>query len=374
MTALDTCADIADLRALAKKRLPRVLFDYIDGGSYGEVTLARNRAALDAMPIEQRVMRDMSAIDMSVTLFGEHMAMPVILGPVGFAGMYARRGEAQAAVAARSAGLPFCLSTVGICTVAEVAQASGTPPWFQLYMVKDRAVVAALLSRAWDAGARVLILTVDLPTPGARYRDLRSGMMRSLGVAGALRQAGEGIRHPGWLADVWMGGRPHSFGMLADAAPSGSSFAEAWSWIAANFDPSVTWADLAWVKSRWPGHVVVKGIMHEDDAEAAIASGADAIVVSNHGGRQLDGVAATADVLPAISNRVGGRVPVLVDGGIRSGLDILKLLNHGADACLLGRAWAFGLAAGGTRGVAKALTMIKAELTAGMILSGRARI
>jgi len=351
--------------------LPRVLFDYIDGGSYGEVTLARNRAALDAMTIDQRVMRDMSAVDPSITLFGEPLAMPVVLGPVGFAGMFARRGEAQAALAAREAGIPFCLSTVGICPVEEVVRASGTPPWYQLYMVKDRGVVRALIDRAAEAGCRTLVLTVDLPTPGARYRDQRSGMMRNLGPLGVMRNAASGLRHPGWVLDVWLLGRPHSFGMLADVAPDGGSFSEAWQWIGSNFDPSVTWADLDWIKGRWPGRVVVKGILHPDDAARAVAAGVDAIIVSNHGGRQLDGARPTVDVLPSIVERAGN-CPVLVDGGIRSGLDVLKMMNVGASACLLGRAWAYGLSAAGGAGVTRVLQKIRAELVTGMVLSGRA--
>lgn len=370
MLTLDRAASVADFRELARRRLPRVLFDYIDGGSYAEVTLARNTSDMKALNLRQRVMRDMSSLDLSTELFGRTLEMPVVLGPVGFAGMYARRGEVQAARAARAAGIPFTLSTVGICSVDEVAAGAGTPPWFQLYMTKDRGHMRDLLARVAAAGSPVLVLTVDLPTPGARYRDLRSGMGRKLDWRGQLAQAADGMAHPGWLFDVYLGGRPHSFGNLAGALPEASSFADAWGWIRDNFDPSVTWADLDFVRAHWRGPIIVKGVLDAEDARAASNAGADGLVVSNHGGRQLDGVCSSVSVLPELADAVGERLTLLMDGGVRSGLDVLKALGLGARAVLVGRAWAFALAAGGEPGVARMLATLREELRAAMVLTG----
>ena len=371
---LDRAVCFDDFRVLAKRRLPRLLFDYIDGGSYGEVTIRRNAADLDALVLPQRVMRDMSAVDPGTRLFGEALAMPVVLGPVGFAGMFARRGEVQAARAARAAGLPFTLSTVGVCSAAEVANGAGTPPWFQLYMVKDRGLMAALLEQVQALGSPVLMLTVDLPTPGARYRDLRTGMGGKLGPVARLRQLLDGLAHPGWLRDVHLGGRPHSFGNLAVGLGGKAGLNDAFGWIKANFDPSVTWRELDFVRKHWRGPVVVKGVLDPDDARAALSAGADGLVVSNHGGRQLDGAASTAAALPAIADALGGALPLLVDGGVRSGLDVLRFVNLGADAVLLGKSWAFALAAGGEAGVTKMLGLMREELRTAMVLTGQDRI
>lgn len=366
---LANAASTEDYRTLAKCRLPRVLFDYIDGGSYSETTLRRNTADLAALPLRQCVMRDMSRIDPRVTLFGEMLPLPLILGPVGFAGMYARRGEVQAARAAKTANLPFCLSTVGICSVEEVAAVGGSL-WFQLYMIKDRTFMRALLLRAWASGCRILVLTVDLPTPGTRYRDVRSGMAAKLDLHGSTRRAIDGLLHPRWLMDVYLRGRPHRFGNLAEALPNAHDFADAWAWIRANFDETVTWKALDFVREAWPGKVVVKGIMEVEDARLAAAAGVDGIVVSNHGGRQLDSVRSSIAVLPGIAEAVGDAVTVLADGGIRSGLDVLKVVASGAKAVLLGRAWAYALAAGGELAVIKMLCSMENELRTAMILAG----
>jgi len=288
---------VADRREAARKRLPRILFDYIDGGSYAEATLERNVADMEALALRQRVMRDMSSITMSTTLFGQSLPMPVILGPVGFSGMYARRGEVQAARAALAAGIPFSLSTLSICALDEVARVA--PPWFQLYVTKDREATAGLIARARAIGSKVLLLTVDLPTPGARYRDVRSGMSGKPGLGARFAQAMDGLSRPAWMWDVYANGRPHGFGNLASVIPKMNSFAEAWSWVGANFDPSIDWSDIAWVRQHWDGPLVIKGILDPEDARAAADAGADGIVVSNHGGRQLDGAVhgrrATAD-------------------------------------------------------------------------------
>ena len=359
---------VADRREASRKRLPRLLFDYIDGGSYAEATLARNVADMEALALRQRVMRDMREIRMATELFGQPLAMPVVLGPVGFSGMYARRGEVQAARAARAAGLPFSLSTLSICALDEVARVA--PPWFQLYVTRDREATAALIRQAKAIGSKVLLLTVDLPTPGARYKDVRSGMSGKPGLGARVAQALDGLSRPAWMWDVYVHGRPHGFGNLASVMPKVASFAEAWSWVGANFDPSVTWDDIAWVREHWDGPLVIKGVLDAEDARAAADAGADGIVVSNHGGRQLDGALSSVAALPPIVDAVGTRLTVLMDGGVRSGLDVLKALALGAKGVLLGRAWAFALGAGGERGVGKMLAIMRAELRTAMVLTG----
>jgi len=363
----------SDFRRRARARLPRVLFDYVDGGSYEEVTLKRNREDLERLRLRQRIMHDMSSVVLDTEIFGISLDMPVILGPVGFAGMLWRRGEVAAARAAHDAGIAFALSTVGICPFDEVAQAVA-PPWMQLYMIKDRSFMREMLRRIWSQGSPVLVLTLDLQTPAARYRDARSGMAASQGLRGRARQAWDGLSHPSWLWDVYLRGRPHSFGNLAGATGEISSFAQSWAWIGQNFDPSVTWNDLEFVREVWPGPIIAKGILDVEDARAAVDHGVDGIVVSNHGGRQLDGVRSSISALEPIVDAVGGDVPVFVDGGISSGLDVIKALASGARACFLGRAWAFALAAGGQAGVARALARMKEELRVAMVLTGCADV
>ena len=367
-----TPASIPDYRGAAQARLPRFLFDYIDGGSYAETTLAKNVSDLAELALDQRVLVDVSAIDMATTLFGQKLAMPVALGPIGIAGMSARRGEVQAARAAQAAGLPFTLSTVSVCPIAEVAAV--TPPWFQLYMLRDRGFVAAMIATACDAGCPVLVFTVDLPTPGARYRDVRSGLSGAPGLAGRLKRGAQVAVRPGWALEVGLGGQPLTLGNLAGVLGAKTPLSDFLGWIGSNFDASADWDDLAWVRSQWPGPLVVKGILHPDDAKAAFAAGADGIVVSNHGGRQLDGAISAVRALPAIRDAVGSGVTVLADGGVRSGLDVLRYLTLGADGVLLGRAWVWALAAGGEAGVAHMLGLLRAELRAAMAFTGRTRL
>jgi L-lactate dehydrogenase (cytochrome) len=362
-------ASVSDYRELARRRLPHIFFEYIDGGSYAEVTLRRNVGDLEAIALRQRVMRDMSKIDMTVETLGQKLKMPVGLAPVGMAGMYARRGEVQASRAAATAGVPFCLSTVGVCAIEEVA-ATGTPPWFQLYMLKDRGYMRELLSRAKAAGCPVLVFTVDLPLPGSRYRDVRSGFTGGGPVAQMLTQLRDGLAHPAWTWDVGLRGRPHTLGSVAAAVQESRRVTDFLAWIAQNFDRSVTWKDLDWVRESWDGPIVVKGVLDPDDAREAVKAGAQGLVVSNHGGRQLDGVRSSIVALPRIADAVGGDLEVYMDGGVRSGLDVLKALALGAKACFVGRAWAWALGAGGEAAVARMLDTLRAELAVAMILTG----
>jgi len=366
-------ASIQDYRELARRRLPPMFFEYIDGGSYAEVTLRRNLEDFESIALRQRVMRDMSQIDLGIESLGQKWSMPVGLAPVGMAGMYARRGEVQASRAAAAAGIPFCLSTVGVCSVEEVTKASKAP-WFQLYMLKDRGYMRALLERAKAAGCPVLVFTVDLPTPGARYRDVKSGFTGASGLSGALNTAWQGATHPEWSWDVMLQGGPHTLGNVQDAIPGGQKVNDFLGWIAKNFDRSVTWKDMEFVREVWDGPIVIKGVLDAEDARDAVRAGAQGLVVSNHGGRQLDAVKSSIEALPRILEAVGTDLEVYMDGGVRSGLDVLKALALGARACFLGRPWAYALGAGGEPMVSRMLGVIRSELNTAMILTGCADI
>jgi L-lactate dehydrogenase (cytochrome) len=359
-------ANVSDYRALAKARLPHFLFEYLDGGSYDEVTLRRNVEDLQSVALKQRVLRDVSNIDLTTELLGHRWSMPVGLGPVGLSGLYARRGEVQAARAAAAANVPMALSTVSGCSLREVA-ASGHVPWFQLYFVKDRGFVAQMIETAKDVGSAALILTVDLAVPGSRYRDARA-------AGGGLKRMAQLLARPDWLWDVGIRGRPISLGNLEPIVGKRAPLSDFQAWIHRNFDPSVSWKDVEWVRSKWDGPLIIKGILDPEDARAAAESGADAMVVSNHGGRQLDGTISTARAVPRIAEAIAGRVPVLADGGVRSGLDVVRMLALGADFVLLGRAWAYALAARGGGGVTHALKLIEAEMRVAMALTGCTRI
>ncbi len=367
-------ASIRDYRELARRRLPRQLFDYIDGGAYEEATMRANSDDLRSLELRQRVLRDVADLDLTTTILGCDFSMPVALAPVGLGGMFARRAEVAAARAAEAAGVSFCESTVSICGIEEVAAATSRPLWFQLYVMRDRGYTEDLLARATAAGCPVLVLTVDLPVVGARYRDVRNGLSGDLSLGAKLRRGIDLVRHVQWVRDVAIGGKPHTFGNLEKAVPGGSSPDSFKEWVDAQFDPSVTWDDLEWVRQHWKGKLVLKGVLDADDARLAVEHGADGVVVSNHGGRQLDDTPSTTAALPAVVEAIGGRATVLVDGGVRSGLDVVKLLALGADGCLIGRAWAYAVAGGGEAGVAHILQILRNEMAVALSLTGCPRV
>jgi L-lactate dehydrogenase (cytochrome) len=362
-------ASALDYRELARRRLPKFLFEYIDGGSYAELTLRRNVADLESIALRQRVLRDVSKVDLSCELFGQQLTLPVALGPIGLAGLNARRGEVQAARAAESAGVPFCMSTVSACPLDEVRRGTSKPFWFQLYMIRDRAFMRDLLAQARDSQCSALVFTVDMPVPGSRYRDYRSGLAGAAGVRGALRRAWQAALRPAWAWDVGLRGRPHILGNVAPVLGKNTGLEDFFAWMRNNFDPTVSWRDLEFVRSEWRGPLIIKGILDAEDAVSAAELGADGIVVSNHGGRQLDGVPSTARALPSIADKVGDRITVLADSGVRSGLDVVRLLALGAKGVLLGRAWVYALAAAGEIGVAHVLKLIEAEMRVAMALT-----
>ncbi|GAA4414242.1 L-lactate dehydrogenase [Quisquiliibacterium transsilvanicum] len=363
-------ATFDDYRAMARARLPRQLFEYIDGGAHGELTLRANAADLDVLRLRQRVLRNVEQVDLRTTVLGREWPMPLGLAPVGLAGMMRRRGETQAVRAANAAGVTWCLSTVGLCSIEEVAGAASAPFWFQLYMMRDRGFVAELISRAKAARCEALVVTVDLAVPGLRFKDVRNGMTGGLSAAAKLAVNLERASRVRWIADVVLGGGPLVFGTLASKLPEARSLPEFHDFVRRNFDPTVSWQDIDWIRSQWDGPIVIKGVMDPEDARSAASAGAQAIVVSNHGGRQLDGAPSTIAALPAIADAVGDRVDVLVDGGIRGGLDVMKALACGARAALMGRAWVFALAAMGEAGVARLLEAARNELRVSLALAG----
>jgi L-lactate dehydrogenase (cytochrome) len=361
----------ADFREAAKRRLPRFLFDYVDGGANAEETLRRNSTDLADIALRQRVLANVADIRVDTEIFGKPWALPIALAPVGLTGMYARRGEVLAARAAHRRGIPFCLSTVSVCPLDEVAAGSGTAPWFQLYVIRDRAFMADLLDKAAAIGCEALVFTVDMPVPGARYRDAHSGMS---GPYAPMRRYLQAIGRPYWAWNVGVRGRPHTLGNVAPVLGKNSGLEDFMGWLGNNFDPSIRWGDLDWIRARWKGPLIIKGVLDPEDARQAAAVGADGIVVSNHGGRQLDGVWSTARALPAIADAVGDRLTVLADSGIRSGLDVVRMLALGAQGVLLGRAWVYALAAAGEAGVTRLLDIFEKEIRVAMALTGVTRI
>jgi len=366
-------ATIEDYRERARRRLPRFLYDYFAGGSGREQTLAANAAGWDEIRLRQRVLIDVNDIDTATTLVGEDCAMPLALAPIGLGGMAARRGELVARAAAEAAGVPFTLSTVGICGIDELSVAAERPFWFQLYMIRDRGIVEAVVDRAWAAGCRTLVFTVDLPMPGPRHRDTRNGVAVA-GLRPALLKIGQLLTRPAWVWDVALRGKPMSLGTMNPHVPAASSPDAFRKWIDTQFDPAVTWADIEWLRARWQGQLLLKGILDAGDAQRAVSLGCNGLVVSNHGGRQLDGVASTAAKLPEIVGAVDGRAEILVDGGIRSGIDVYRALALGASGVLVGRAWIWALAGGGRNGLDRTLAGIREELRLAMALTGVKRV
>jgi L-lactate dehydrogenase (cytochrome) len=364
-----TPVSVADYRRRAKRRLPHFLFDYLDGGANDEDTMATNVADFGRFRLKQQVMRNVDGVDTRTTLAGHAASMPVALAPVGMAGMFARRGEVQGACAARTAGIPFTTSTVGICPVEEVAAAIRQPFWFQLYMLRDRDLVVKLLARAQAAGCDTLAFTVDLPVAGMRLRDYRNGMLGG-GIPGKLSQLAQIVTAPLWALDVGLRGKPHNFGNLREVVPDPDDLNAYKAFIDAQFDPTVTWKDIAWLRSVWTGKILIKGILEADDAMAALDTGADGVIVSNHGGRQLDGVASSISKLAAVATAVGGRAEVYLDGGVRSGIDVVKAVALGARGVLIGRPWIYAMAARGETGVVDLLKLFQREIATAMALMG----
>jgi len=363
MAAITT---IADLRELARRRVPRALFDYVDGGSYDEVTLRRNRADFDAIQLRPRALIDVARQSLATTILGAPAAMPLALAPAGMGGYIRGDGEILAARAAEAFGIPFCLSTVSICSIEDVRTVTRAPFWFQLYVMKDRGYTAELVNRAAAAGCSALMMTVDIPVGALRRRDPKNGL--SVPPRVTWRSAFDIARKPGWLWSLARTPR-RGFGNMADAVKraGGMSFAQ---FVQSQFDASVTWQDLERYRTQWQGKLIVKGIMDAEDARQAVALGADALVVSNHGGRQLDGAPSSISMLPDILQAVQGRAEVMLDSGVRSGMDILKARALGANAALIGRAWLYGLGALGEQGVAMALQIISRELQVSLALTG----
>ncbi|EPG6126646.1 FMN-dependent L-lactate dehydrogenase LldD [Klebsiella pneumoniae] len=357
----------SDYREAARRRLPRFLFDYIDGGAVAENTMNANAAELASVALRQRVLCGAGEPTLATTILDAPWAMPVALGPVGATGMYARRGEVQAARAASRAGIPYTLSTVSVCSIEEVASHASGALWSQLYVLKDRGYMRNALERAWAAGMKTLVFTVDMPIPGSRYRDNRSGMS---GPHDTLRQYLQACTHPRWAMNVGLAGRPLSFGNIEAYTGHKMTMDDYMGFISNNFDPSIAWHDLEWIRDSWQGKLIIKGILDADDARNAVRLGADGIVVSNHGGRQLDGAIPTARALPRVVDAVGDDLTVLADSGVRSGVDVIRLLALGAKGVLLGRAYIYALAAAGEAGVAHLLRLFAEDMKVTMTLTG----
>ncbi|WP_368757502.1 FMN-dependent L-lactate dehydrogenase LldD [Klebsiella pneumoniae] len=359
----------ADYREAARHRLPRFLFDYIDGGAVAENTMHANSTELASIALRQRVLCGVGDPTLTTNILGTSWAMPVALGPVGATGMYARRGEVKAARAATDAGIPYTLSTVSVCPIEEVAQHASGELWSQLYVLKDRGYMRNALERSWAAGMKTLVFTVDMPIPGSRYRDNRSGMS---GPCATLRQYLQACTHPRWAIDVGLAGRPLSFGNIETYTGHKMTMDDYMGFISNNFDPSIAWHDLEWIRDSWKGKLIIKGILDPEDAKNAVRLGADGIVVSNHGGRQLDGAIPTARALPRVVDAIGDNLTVLVDSGVRSGVDVIRMLALGAKGVLLGRSYIYALATAGEAGVAHLLRLYAEDMKVTMTLTGAA--
>jgi len=358
--------NIADLRELARRRVPRAFFEYGDRGSYDEVTLRENRRAFERLRFRQRVMHDVDQRSLATTVVGQPISMPLAIAPTGMAGLQCGSGEIHGARAAAKAGIPFCLSTVSICSIEQVRAATQTPFWFQVYVMRDRGFTRELIQRARAADCSALMVTADLTVQGQRHREIKNGLTVPPKVT--LKNLFDIASKPRWAWNV-LRAPSRSFGNLDGHIKGADSLTTLAQWIAAQFDPTITWNDLAWIRELWPGKLIVKGILDPEDAKLAVAHGVDAIVVSNHGGRQLDGAPASIEVLPSVVDAVAGGTEVLFDSGIQSGQDLLKALALGARAGLIGKAFLYGLGANGEAGVTQAIEIIRRELSVTMALT-----
>ena len=364
-----TC--IEDLRQLARRKVPRAFFDYADSGSYNEETLRANRADLEGIKLRQRVLVDVSSRSLATTIVGQKVSAPIILAPIGLTGMQHGDGEILSAQAANDAGIPYTLSTMSIGSIEDVAEATGKPFWFQLYVIRDRGFSKDILARALAAKCSALVLTVDLQVLGQRHRDIKNGMTVPPEIR--IKNIIDVATKPAWAWSVLMGKRK-TFGNLAGHVKGMDNVNQLAKWVGDQFDPALSWQDVEWIKKIWPGKLILKGILDPDDAKTAVKLGADAIVVSNHGGRQLDGAPSSISALPKVADAVGADTEVMFDGGIRTGADIMRALALGARACMIGRAYIYGLGAGGQAGVAKAIDILEKELSVTMALTGTNRI
>ena len=363
---MTTVACIEDLRQIARRKVPRAFFDYVESGSYAEETLRANREDLQRLKLRQRVLVDVSQRDQSTSIIGEPAALPLALAPVGLCGMQHGDGEILACRAAQAAGIPFCLSTLSICSIEDVA-AVNRPFWFQLYVMKDRGVVRSLIERAIAAKCSALVLTIDLQVMGQRHADIRNGL--SVPPKIRLRNVIDVATKPAWALSI-LRGRRKTFGNLEGHVPGMENVSSLASWIAGQFDAALNWKDVDWIRSLWPGKLIIKGVLDVEDARLAVKAGAAALVVSNHGGRQLDGAPSSISALPKIADAVGSEIEIMFDGGVRSGQDVMRALALGARSCMIGRAYVYGLGAGGQRGVARAIEIIAKELDVTMALTG----
>ncbi|HXX06572.1 MAG TPA: alpha-hydroxy acid oxidase [Pseudolabrys sp.] len=368
---MKTIACIDDLRARARRKVPKAFFEYADSGSYNEETLRANRADLETIKLRQRVMVDVSNRDIATTIVGQKVSAPFALAPIGLCGMQHGDGEILSAQAAEEANIPFILSTMSINSIEQVAEATTKPFWFQLYVIRDRDFSKDILARATKAGCNALVLTVDLQVLGQRHRDIRNGMTVPPEIR--LKNIVDMATKPGWVLSI-LKGKSKTFGNLAGHVKGMDDVTSLAQWTNSQFDPALNWKDVDWIKKIWPGKLIIKGILDVEDAKTAVKLGADAIVVSNHGGRQLDGAPSSISALAAIAQAVGSDTEVLFDGGIRTGADMLRALALGARACLIGRAYIYGLGAGGKAGVAKAIDILKKEFSVAMALTGTTRV
>ena len=368
---LRTMTCIEDLRQVARRKVPRAFFDYAEAGSYSQATLRSNREDLDRIKLRQRILVDVSQRDLTTTIIGEPARLPIALAPIGLCGMQRGDGEILACRAAHAAGIPFTLSTMSICSIEDVAQAVGKPFWFQLYVMKDRGFIRSLIERAAAAKCSALVLTVDLQVLGQRHCDIRNGM--TVPPVVKLANVIDIASKPGWALSILQGKRK-TFGNLAGHVRGMDNVTSLAQWTNSQFDPALNWKDVEWVRSLWPGKLILKGILDVEDAKVAAQTGASALVVSNHGGRQLDGAPSSISALPKIADAVGSQIEVMFDGGIRSGQDVLRALALGARSCLIGRSYVYGLGAYGQEGVAKAIDILAKELDVSMALTGMTNV